>query len=456
MKHPALQVLLAVMLFFASPSLAAPLIIDHSAVDKHVDIPQYWIDQVKKMWLNVPGESHSLGYRLGLSLLESADNRFQVNVAESGTPEAPTDLYLRISRATWGDVSSPTGWRYGYGEEDWFTSQTARDRTKSHITYSSANGREIAAIGFGWCWDMTWHNAPGGTVDPLHHVRWAGSSVGGPEGDLRWGLDAEDAALTGNSVSLDTYLAATDEYIEHCRSNNLRTVVFYTTGPVDGGGNTGESGLQRHLKNERIREHVRSGADGVLFDYADILCWSDAGQQRTVSWVDSFGESRVFPAIHADNTFNFDGSTTEDGDHIGQRGALRLGKALWYMLARMAGWDGTSGPANSAPLANNDNYSVPESGSLNVSAPGLLGNDTDAEHNLLTAVKVDDPTHGTLTIDSSGSFTYVHDGSATTSDSFTYRANDGLADSNVATVSIAVTPANPGQPPAAPRNFRIQ
>jgi hypothetical protein len=37
-----------------------------------------------------------------------------------------------------------------------------------------------------------------------------------------------------------------------------------------------------------------------------------------------------------------DGTYTEDGDHIGQRGALRLAKAMWWMLARMAGWDGVT------------------------------------------------------------------------------------------------------------------
>ena len=39
---------------------------------------------------------------------------------------------------------------------------------------------------------------------------------------------------------------------------------------------------------------------------------------------------------------DLDGSYTEDGDHIGQRGALRLAKAMWWMLARMAGWDGNT------------------------------------------------------------------------------------------------------------------
>ena len=60
-------------------------------------------------------------------------------------------------------------------------------------------------------------------------------------------------------------------------------------------------------------------------------------------------------------------------------------------------------------------------------AGGVLANDTDAENDTLTAVLVRTVSHGTLTLNGDGSFTYVHYGSETTSDSFTYRASDGVA-----------------------------
>ncbi len=330
-----------------APPGSGPIIADHTVVDLYDDIPQEYIDKVKTMWLNVPGESHSSGYRKGLQFLEDLDSRFQVNITESGTPEPYTDQHLRVSRATWGDVDHATGWRYGYGEEDWYTSITATERTKAHLTYANTHGFAIAAMGFGWCWDMTWHNGPGGTTDPVYQVRWAGSSVGGPDGDLRWGLDAGDIPLTGNRITMDTYLNATQEYINHALANGYPTKVFFTTGPVD--GYSGESGYQRHLKHEYIRDYVRASSDLILFDYADILSWSNAGQQNLQSWTDYGGVPRQYQMIHPDNMLDFDGTYTEDGDHIGQRGALRLGKALWWMLARLAGWDGT--PANEPDLA---------------------------------------------------------------------------------------------------------
>jgi hypothetical protein len=321
-------------------STNGPIIVDHTVVDQYDDIPQEYIDLVKTMWLNVPGESHSSGYRKGLQLLEDLDSRFQVNITETGTPEAYTDQHLRVSRALRTQYNS---WAYGTGEQVWYTNITGTIQVKNHLTYANTHDLAIAAMGFGWCWDMTWHNGPGGTIDPVYQVRWAGSSVGGPDGDLRWGLDTGDVALTGNHVTMDTYLNATQEYMTYAQTNGYPTKVFFTTGPVD--GYSGESGYQRQIKHEYIRDYVLASSDRILFDYADILSWSDADQQNLQSWTDYGGVPRQYQMIHADNMLDLDGTYTEDGDHIGQRGALRLGKALWWMLARLAGWDGTPATA---------------------------------------------------------------------------------------------------------------
>ena len=56
----------------------------------------------------------------------------------------------------------------------------------------------------------------------------------------------------------------------------------------------------------------------------------------------------------------------------------------------------------------------------------------------MSAVKVSDPSHGTLTLNSDGSFTYTPTAGYHGPDSFTYKANDGFQDSNTATVTITV------------------
>ena len=105
------------------------------------------------------------------------------------------------------------------------------------------------------------------------------------------------------------------------------------------------------------------------------------------------------------------------------------------------------------PAAADDQYSVSENGTLVVPAPGLLANDTDPEGQPLTAVKVAGPADGVLTLNADGSFTYTPAPHFWGTDTFTYIANDGDADSNTATVTIDVlrTPGIRGRPPSAGR-----
>ena len=71
--------------------------------------------------------------------------------------------------------------------------------------------------------------------------------------------------------------------------------------------------------------------------------------------------------------------------------------------------------------------------------PGVLGNDTDVDGNPLTAIAGDAARrNGTLGLNADGSFTYTPAPNYNGTDSFTYQANDGTADSNVATVTITV------------------
>lgn len=98
---------------------------------------------------------------------------------------------------------------------------------------------------------------------------------------------------------------------------------------------------------------------------------------------------------------------------------------------------------NAPPVAADDNYSTNEETALTVNAPGVLTNDTDLENMALTAQKLTNPAHGTLTFNTDGSFTYTPVLNYAGPDSFTYRARDpAQASSPAATVNLTVNQVN--------------
>ncbi len=102
----------------------------------------------------------------------------------------------------------------------------------------------------------------------------------------------------------------------------------------------------------------------------------------------------------------------------------------------------TVSPVNHTPTAQPDSYTTNEDTPLTVSAPGVLGNDSDPDSDPLTTVLVALPSHGTLTLNANGSFTYTPAANYNGSDSFTYKASDGTLSSATATVSITINPVN--------------
>jgi Bacterial Ig domain/Calcineurin-like phosphoesterase len=97
---------------------------------------------------------------------------------------------------------------------------------------------------------------------------------------------------------------------------------------------------------------------------------------------------------------------------------------------------------NDPPSATGESYTIQGGGTLTVSAPGLLSNDSDIDSGTLTARLLSGPAHGALALNANGSFSYTPSGGYSGPDLFTYVLNDGQADSGVAIVSLTVTSAN--------------
>jgi|GEM_PF-1463014 len=162
---------------------------------------------------------------------------------------------------------------------------------------------------------------------------------------------------------------------------------------------------------------------------------------------------------HGTLSFNPDGSFTYEPENgfVGTDSFFYEISAMQPMVYSLEGdngdngmeeeWDNPDDPLiakvtitvyGNAPVAANDSYNTNRNATLTIAAPGILANDSDAEGDSLAAVLVNSTSNGTLTLNADGSFTYVPNSNYVGTDSFTYKANDGIDDSNTATVTINV------------------
>ncbi|MBD3370506.1 hypothetical protein GF402_09115 [Candidatus Fermentibacteria bacterium] len=104
----------------------------------------------------------------------------------------------------------------------------------------------------------------------------------------------------------------------------------YFTGNAQG---TGESGYNRWQRNQQIRDYCADN-NKWLFDFADLDCWwynpsTSQWEQHTYEY-----QGEDIPAEHPEFYGDEYGHTTEGS-------CRQKGRALWYMMALIAGWQGT-------------------------------------------------------------------------------------------------------------------
>ena len=107
-----------------------------------------------------------------------------------------------------------------------------------------------------------------------------------------------------------------------------------------------------------------------------------------------------------------------------------------------------------APTANNDAYStIPHDRTY--SGSSVLANDTANSGDSLTASVVSNVSHGSLTLNANGTFSYTPAAGYLGSDSFTYKIHDATnsTDSNTATVSLTVV--DPNAPVAVADSYTV-
>jgi len=159
------------------------------------------------------------------------------------------------------------------------------------------------------------------------------------------------------------------------------------------------------------------------------------------------------PGVNADGSFtyvpppDFNGTTS-----FTYMVASKVGEACPSVSAGTGTVTITVTPVNDAPTAVADSFTALKDRTLNVAAPGVLGNDSDIDGDQLTAVKAASPAHGTVTLAADGSFSYTPAAGYVGPDAFAYKASDGTAQSvqRLVTISVVDLPPTPAPTPVPP------
>jgi VCBS repeat-containing protein len=156
---------------------------------------------------------------------------------------------------------------------------------------------------------------------------------------------------------------------------------------------------------------------------------------------DALAVTSVFAAVNGTASVNANG-TVHFAPNLDFFGAASFGYTIsdGHSGSDNGAASVTVGAFNDPPVATNDSATTSQGTPVTVA---VLANDTDVDSASLVVASVSDPPHGTVVANANGTITYAPDPGYSGPDAFGYSAGDGSATSNVATVSITVSPVPP-------------
>jgi CSLREA domain-containing protein len=277
----------------------------------------------------------------------------------------------------------------------------------------------------------------------LHGFAW--TNGGGIFND--GALNLTNTTLTTNRANLGDgiYNAETTQPISLANT----TIVSNTNPPESAGEGLYNEGAALRLKNTLVAFNGSSGdcsgliaSDGYNLEYSPT-----PGFGNTCTLTATGDITGANPLLGGFNNY---GGKTATYPLLAGSPALNAGTNTGCPTADQRGVSRPHGPrcdigayeANAAPAAQPNAYIANEDTPLLVGQPGILGNDSDPDADLLAASLVLGPVHGALTLNQNGSFSYMPALNFHGADSFSYRVSDGSLISPSAIVTLTVNSVN--------------
>lgn len=257
-------------------------IADHQATALAA-IPQAWLAAAKNMKVHLMGRSHSTQVTVGLSLLEADSTNYSSTSGWFSLPEESGALCL------YGAQSGTPYCDFAFylNNSDGIPGNFS-DAQNIHAVLTRAPALSVSV--FLWCRDLD--------------------------------------SMTSNQVN--DYLVQLA--LLEAQYTNVKFV--YATGNADADG---AAGHLRARNNRQIREWVKLGNNRFLFDYEDIIthAWNGSAWMQSTYALNGTNVPFINPAYNpAINGPEYEYT------HANATGCREVAKAFWFLLARIAGWEG--------------------------------------------------------------------------------------------------------------------